>query len=414
MSHPVYYVEAGDTLPVLFTTYDGGTGASATLTGLAVTDIEIYKDGSVTQRSSDAGYALIDTDGIDIDSTTGLHGFTIDLSDDTDSGFYAVGSWYHVVVNAVTVDSQTVVFIACAFRIVSATRGMAGTALPNAAADAAGGLPISDAGGLDLDAQIGTDIDAILVDTGTTLQGELDGIQADTEDIQSRIPAALVGGRIDATVDGTGLESGAAAVIADAVWDEDATGHQTGGTFGQAIGDPGANTETMYDAVVTDAAGTNVAADIIAVKAETASILTDTAEIGTAGAGLTEAGGDGDHLTTLATQTSVNTIDDFLDTEIAAIKAKTDQLTFTVANQVDANALTLDEDEILDDALADSVPSDGSLPTVRQALYMIVQFLYERSVSGTTVTVNKVDGSTSLLTLTLDDATSPTSITRAT
>jgi len=33
----------------------------------------------------------------------------------------------------------------------SATRGLSGTALPAAAADAAGGLPISDAGGLDLD-----------------------------------------------------------------------------------------------------------------------------------------------------------------------------------------------------------------------------------------------------------------------
>jgi hypothetical protein len=38
-------------------------------------------------------------------------------------------------------------------------------------------------------------------------------------------------------------------------------------------------------------------------------------------------------------QTSVNTIDDFLDTEIAAIKAKTDQLTFTVANVLDTNTL---------------------------------------------------------------------------
>ena len=56
-----------------------------------------------------------------------------------------------------------------------------------------------------------------------------------------------------------------AAANADAVWDEDATGHQTGGTFGQAIGDPGANTETMYDAVITDAAGTNIAADIIVI-----------------------------------------------------------------------------------------------------------------------------------------------------
>jgi hypothetical protein len=37
---------------------------------------------------------------------------------------------------------------------VAPTRGLAGTALPNAAADAAGGLPISDAGGLDLDTYI--------------------------------------------------------------------------------------------------------------------------------------------------------------------------------------------------------------------------------------------------------------------
>jgi len=36
----------------------------------------------------------------------------------------------------------------------SATRGLAGTALPAAAADAIGGLPISDAGGLDLDAKL--------------------------------------------------------------------------------------------------------------------------------------------------------------------------------------------------------------------------------------------------------------------
>jgi len=64
--------------------------------------------------------------------------------------------------------------------------------------------------------------------------------------------------------------------------------------------------------------------------------------------------------------------------------------------------------------LADSVPADGTIPTKDQALYMITQFLLERSVSSTTVTVKKADGSTSLMTLTLDSATSPTSITRAT
>jgi hypothetical protein len=83
------------------------------------------------------------------------------------------------------------------------------------------------------------------------------------------------------------LAADAIAEIADAVWDEDATGHQTGGTFGQAIGDPAADTNTIYGAVVTGAAGATVAADIVAIKAETADILLDTAEIGAAGAGLT-------------------------------------------------------------------------------------------------------------------------------
>lgn len=110
-------VPAGTTLYIPFSSYAGSTGASVTLTGLAVTDIEIFKDGSTTQRASDAGYALLDTDGIDFDGITGIHGFSIDLSDNTDSGFFAVGSQYWVVVSAVTVDSQTVNFIAAVFRI---------------------------------------------------------------------------------------------------------------------------------------------------------------------------------------------------------------------------------------------------------------------------------------------------------
>lgn len=180
--YPVYYVVEDDTLPHLFGSYDGGTGASITLTGLAVTDIEIYKDGSTTQRSSDSGYSLLDTDGIDFDGITGIHGFSIDLSDNTDAGFYSVGPWYHVVVSAVTIDGQTVSFIACAFRIVSATRGLAGTALPAAAADAAGGLPISDAGALDLDT-LNSNIAAILVDTGTTLDAALAVVDANVDAI---------------------------------------------------------------------------------------------------------------------------------------------------------------------------------------------------------------------------------------
>ena len=76
------------------------------------------------------------------------------------------------------------------------------------------------------------------------------------------------------------MNADASAEIADAVWDEDATGHQILGTFGQAIGDPVADATTIYQAVVTDAAGTHIAADIIAIEAQTD-------DIGIAGAGLT-------------------------------------------------------------------------------------------------------------------------------
>lgn len=120
MSYPVYTVPAGDTLPVLFSTFAGSTGAPITMTGFAVTDIEVYKDGSATQRASDSGYTLLDTDGTDFDGITGIHGFSIDTSDNSDAGYYTTGAWFHVVISTVTVDSQTMSFVACAFRIVAA------------------------------------------------------------------------------------------------------------------------------------------------------------------------------------------------------------------------------------------------------------------------------------------------------
>jgi hypothetical protein len=70
-------------------------------------------------------------------------------------------------------------------------------------------------------------------------------------------------------------------------------------------------------------------------------------------------------------------------------------------------------DVLRTDTLPDSVATDGSQPTIAQALYEILQFLTEKSVSSTTLTVKKPDGSTALMTFTLDSATSPTSITRA-
>ena len=111
-------VRPGTKLYIPFATYDSNDpSASVTMSGFATTDIEIYKDGSVTQRASDNGYALLDTDGTDFDSLTGIHGFSVDLADNTTAGFYAAGSQYFVVVSSITVDGAIVSFIAARFTI---------------------------------------------------------------------------------------------------------------------------------------------------------------------------------------------------------------------------------------------------------------------------------------------------------
>lgn len=50
-----------------------------------------------------------------------------------------------------------------------------------------------------------------------------------------------------------------------------------------------------------------------------------------------------------ASQTSLDTLDDLVDTEVSAIKTKTDQLTFTVANQLDANVQYINDTALTGD-----------------------------------------------------------------
>ena len=69
-----------------------------------------------------------------------------------------------------------------------------------------------------------------------------------------------------------------AAENADAVLDEDMTAHQTQGSLGQAIGDPVADTNTIYKAVVTDADFTTIGGDIVAIKNKTDNLPPDPAD----------------------------------------------------------------------------------------------------------------------------------------
>lgn len=109
-------VPPGSTLRIPFSSF-AASGGSITMTNFAVGDIKIYKNGGTTERSSTNGFTLLDTDGTDFDGITGIHGFSIDLADDSDSGFYTAGADYWVVVSTVTVDGQTISFVAAVFSI---------------------------------------------------------------------------------------------------------------------------------------------------------------------------------------------------------------------------------------------------------------------------------------------------------
>lgn len=69
---------------------------------------------------------------------------------------------------------------------------------------------------------------------------------------------------------------------------------------------------------------------------------------------------------------------------------------------------------IMTTQMTEAYAADGVAPTPAQALFFIQQILSEFAISGVTFTGKKIDGTTTAFTLTLDDAASPTSITRAT
>jgi hypothetical protein len=83
------------------------------------------------------------------------------------------------------------------------------------------------------------------------------------------------------------------------------------------------------------------------------------------------------------------------------------------ASELATDAVTEIVTAVLTTAMTESYNTDGAAPTLAQALFLLISGLLEFAISGTTLTAKKLDGSTTAATFTLDDATDPTSITRA-
>jgi hypothetical protein len=144
-----------ETIPIPITTNDGSGGRVEPSTAFEVADIRVYKGVSATQRSSEAGFAIAAA----FDSMVGVQMFSIDLSDNTDAGFFAAGNDYSVILYPdETVDTQNISKVIATFSIQNRyMRGTASAALASVCTETR--LAELDA------ANLPADIDAIKVPT---------------------------------------------------------------------------------------------------------------------------------------------------------------------------------------------------------------------------------------------------------
>jgi len=151
------------------------------------------------------------------------------------------------------------------------------TALPNAAADAAGGLPISDAGGLDLDTQIGTDIDAILADTNELQTDDVPSLIAALNDlsaaeVNAEVDTALADIHLDHLLatdyDPTSKPGVATALLNELVEDDSGVSRLTANALEQTAGaamlalETARLTELLYEAKTGGGASSSFLADL--------------------------------------------------------------------------------------------------------------------------------------------------------
>lgn len=398
-----------------FTTFRPSTGAAYALAGTPA--LSVYKDNSTTQSTT--GVTLT----ADFDSVTGLNHFAIDTS--ADGTFYAAGSFFDIVITTGTVDSVSVVgSVVGRFTIrknsalkpttagraldvspggeagldwanigspttsvnlsgttvsttqaVASVSGAVGSVTGNVGGNVTGSVGSIASGGISAASFAAGAIDAAAIATDAITSAELAATATAEIATAVRTELATELGRIDVATS-TRLASASysappsAASVADAVWDEALSGHLSAGSTGEALNAAGAAgdpwTTALPGSYSAGQAGYIVGTNLNAT------------------------------VSSRATQTSVDTVDDFLDTEIAAIKAKTDNLPANPAAVSDIPTATENADALLNRDM--SAVSDTNARSPLNALRFLRNLW---SLVGTTLTVKKEDDSTTAWTATV-------------
>jgi hypothetical protein len=351
----------GDTLYIPLAFYND-SGASISIgSTLVAGDIEVFKNGSVTQRATDSGYAILGDTG-NFDNRIGFKGISISLFNTADDAtFYAAGSTYWVAIDSVTVDGRTVRFWPAVFEIGEPRANLVQITGDTGFADRLGkhASILSASGQIDTGTVAGGFIPAnvrqINSDTGAAVHVQQvfangfndTGLTNRFDRIQFEVDTGLRDTMADYD---TGIRALLAlrdtGAIATAVWAGDTglrdhiTNVDTGLT--NRLGIIAFDVDTGLRAQISDVdtgLHDTLADYDTGIRALLA--LRDTGAIATA----VWAGDTGlrDHITNVDTGITnrlniiASDVDTGLRTNTTAIKAKTDSLTFTVASVLDAN-----------------------------------------------------------------------------
>ena len=292
------------------------------------------------------------------------------------------------------------------------------TALANAAAGASGGLLISGSNSGT------TTLGALTVTGATTLTGNValaDGLTIAAPSTSNRAGLDVAGNgtgaalKLTAGATGNGLLAAGGATSGSAVKFTGTAGNAialelagqgsaaglstTGGASGQGLKVVGGSTSGDGIAVTTTSGN---AMSLAATGTSMHGLVVTGGNGGTSDGFKANAGTGGVPIRGNITGNITGTLDTVTNLTNAATSG---DLTATMKTSV-ATAAT-------GTAVTESYATDGSAATLGQLAYMIWAFLAEKSVSSTTLTAKKLDGSTTAMTFTLSDATNPVSITRA-
>jgi hypothetical protein len=357
-----------------FNTKNSTTQAPITLAGSPV--VKVYKGNATTSEVTTGVTLTVDFDGI-----TGLHHVTIVTTD----AFYAAENSYSVILTAGTVDS---ISVAGQRLFTFAIRQVPGVVLSGTlqTGNTSTSVVLPSTASSTTDFYKG-DIVEVISGTGAgQARTIITGYNGTTKvaPLDSNEPWITTPDTTSVVRVWSNPLGGTDASMAIAVWGALRSANTAAGSFGEGV------VVNSFIANAITAAAINADAITDAKVAADVTIASVTGAVGSVTGAVGSVTGN----------VSGNVVG-----SVGSVTTVSDKTGYRLSSTGVADILTT--------ALTESYAADGAAGTLSQILFGLQAFLQERTISGTTMTIKKLDGSTTAFVITTNDATIPTSYTRS-